>query len=172
MEPSTSMNAHETLGNGSRSSHYVLEAGESIAVNVNQQPCNVWGGVWEFDNTSNLKSAKLTSFVSGNNTVYTVPVGKTAAVLPNTFTPCNGSVGTFSYGNSAGVSRTVSFNLVNSGGSPGSTNQICPSTSVPSQNVVFSPQIIGLTMAAGDFFSVNTDGNDAGQFAFCTVVEI
>lgn len=160
------------LTNGSRSSHYILEAGETIAVNVNQQPCNVWGGVMEFDNTSNLKSAKLTAFVVGDNTVYTVPVGKTSVILPNTFTSCNGTIGTLSYGNSSGTTRSITFNVVNSGGSPGTTNQIAPTTSVPSPNILFSPSITGFTMVSGDFFSINTDGTQAGQFGFATMVEI
>jgi hypothetical protein len=157
---------------GSRSSHYILEAGETIAINADHQPCNVWGGVFEFDNTSNLKSGKITTFIAGDNTVYTVPNGKTAIVLPNTFTPCNGAAGTFSYGNLSGGTRTVTFNLVNNGGTPGTTNQIAASGSVLSPNTTFNPTSVGLTMAAGDFFSINSDANTAGQFGFVTVVEI
>ena len=176
--------SNATAGNNavtSRSSQYILEAGEILAVNIAQQPCNVWVGVMEFDNTSNLKSAKLTTFIAGDNTVYTVPVGKSAIVLPNTFTPCSGTVGTFFYGNLSIASRTIVFNLVPSGGSVGSTNVIATSASVgggvvPSPNgsggTVFTPGITGLTMSAGDFFSVNSDSNAAGQFAYVTVVEI
>lgn len=162
----------------SKSSHYILEAGETIAVNIAGtpgQPCNVWGGVWEFDNTSNLRSSKITTFIAGDNTVYTVPAGKTATLLPNTFTPCSGASGTLSYGNLSGTpgvtQRTILFNLVPSGGTPGSTNQIIPSTTVANPSAS-TPTCVGLTMASGDFVSINSDSNAAGQFAFVTVVEI
>lgn len=157
---------------GSKSSHYILEAGETIAVNVTSQPCNAWGGVFEFDNTSNLKSSKLTTFAIGDNTVYTVPGGKSAYVFPNTFLPCSGTAGTFSYGNLSGGNRAITFNLVPSGGTPGATNAIAINAAVASPNTSFNPTITGLSMAAGDFFSVNTDAATAAQFAFVTVVEI
>lgn len=167
-----------TLSNNlatTRSSHYILEAGETFAVSAAMQPINVWAGALEFDNTSNLKSAKLTTFVAGNNTVYTVPNGKSAILFPNTLLMCSGVTGTLSYGNLSGTptvtTRTITLNLVKSGGSVGTTNQICPTTTVANPSL-FAPSVTGLTLSAGDFYSVNTDSNAAGQFAFVTVVEI
>jgi hypothetical protein len=40
---------------------------ESISININQQPVVVSGFIVEFDNTAGLKSSKLTSLSSGNN---------------------------------------------------------------------------------------------------------
>jgi hypothetical protein len=158
---------------GSRSVTYVLEAGEILAVNMTQQPFNVVVSIMEFDNTSNIKSAKLTTttLVSGDNTVYTVPVGKSALVLNNTLTMCSGTQGTFTAGNNSGGNITYKWNVVPSGGSVGTTNQMSASTTV-STGAASSQTLTGFTMGAGDFISVNLSAGTSDQIAFVTVVEI
>src|SRR5262249_3446826 len=59
----------------SRSNTYILEAGESVSVNISAQPVNVFTQILEFDNTANIRTVKITSFGAGDNTVYTVPGG-------------------------------------------------------------------------------------------------
>lgn len=167
---STSIIAQST---GSRSVTYVLEAGEILAVNMTQQPFNVVVSIMEFDNTSNIKSAKLTTstLTSGDNTVYTVPNGKSALVLNNTLTMCSGTQGTFTAGNNSGGSVTYKWNVVPSGGSVGTTNQMSASVAA-SSGTGTSQTLTGFTMGAGDFISVNLSSGTADQIAFVTVVEI
>jgi hypothetical protein len=167
---STSVLAQST---GSRSVTYVLEAGEILAVNMSQQPFNVVVSIMEFDNTSNLKSAKLTTstLTSGDNTVYTVPNGKSALVLNNTLTMCSGTQGTFTAGNNSGGNITYKWNVVPSGGSVGTTNQMSASVTV-STGAASSQTLTGFTMGAGDFISVNLSAGTSDQIAFVTVVEI
>jgi hypothetical protein len=168
--PSTSIIAQST---GSRSVTYVLEAGEIIAANMTQQPFNVVVSIMEFDNTSNLKSAKLTTstLTSGDNTVYTVPNGKSALVLNNTLTMCSGTQGTFTAGNNSGGNVTYKWNVVPSGGSVGTTNQMSASTTI-STGAGSSQTLTGFTIGAGDFISVNLSSGTADQIAFVTVVEM
>lgn len=171
--PSTSIAAQTT---GSRSVTYVLEAGETLAVNMTQQPFNVVVSIMEFDNTSNLKSAKLVTptLTSGNNTVYTVPNGKSALVLNNTLTMCSGTQGTFTAGNDVGT-IAYTWNVVPSGGSVATTNQMSASVTPALSGGVgtaTSQTLTGFTMGAGDFISVNASASTSNQIAFVTVVEI
>jgi hypothetical protein len=167
---SASVGAQQT---GSRSVTYVLEAGEILAVNMTQQPFNVVVSIMEFDNTSNLKSAKLTTptLASGDNTIYTVPNGKSALVLNNTLTMCSGTQGTFTAGNNSGGNITYKWNVVPSGGSVGTTNQMSASVTI-SNGAGSSQTLTGFTMGAGDFISVNASAGTSDQIAFVTVVEI
>jgi hypothetical protein len=162
---------------GSRSVTYILEAGETIAVNMTQQPFNVVATIMEFDNTSNLKSAKITTptLTSGDNTIYTVPNGKSALVLNNTLTMCSGTSGTFGYGNASGGNITVKFNVVASGGSPSTSNLMSPNngtTNVIATGLGYAPTATSFSMGAGDFISVNLSGGGSDQIAFVTVVEM
>lgn len=168
--PSASITAQLT---GSRSVTYILEAGETIAVNMTQQPFNVVVTIMEFDNTSNLKSAKLVTpaLTSGDNTIYACPAGKSALVLNNTLTMCSATIGTFSYGNNSGGNITAKFNVVPNGGSPSASTQMSTSTSV-STGLGFAPTATSFTMGPGDFISVNLSAGGADQIAFVTVVEI
>jgi hypothetical protein len=158
---------------GSRSVTYVLEAGEILALNMTQQPFNVVVSIMEFDNTSNIKSAKLTTstLTSGDNTVYTVPNGKSALILNNTLTMCSGTQGTFTAGNNSGGNVTYKWNVVPSGGSVGTTNQMSASV-VVSTGAGSSQTLTGFTIGAGDFISVNASSGTSDQIAFVTVVEI
>jgi hypothetical protein len=167
---STSILAQST---GSRSVTYILEAGETIAVNMTQQPFNVVVSGFEFDNTSNIRSAKrLTpSLTAGDNTFYTVPLGKTALVLNNTLTMCSGTQGTLTAGNNSGGNITYHFNVVPNGGTPGTTNQMSAPVTV-STGTGSSQSLTSFSMAAGDFISVNLSAGTSDQIAFVTVVEI
>jgi len=168
--PSTSIIAQST---GTRSVTYVLEAGETIAINMTQQPFNVVVSIMEFDNTSNLKSAKVTTstLTSGDNTIYTVPNGKSALVLNNTLTMCSGTQGTFTAGNNSGGNVTYKWNVVPSGGSVGTNNQMSASTTI-STGAGSSQTLTSFSMGAGDFINVNLSSGTADQIAFVTVVEM
>lgn len=147
---------------------YIAEAGETIAVNTTTtNGLNLYVQVVEFDSTCALKASKLLSLAVGNNTVYTCPA-LTSAFLP-------GVTATFSnpsaiYINTSGGARTISWNIVPSGGAVGTGNQITPATSV--SDVTRNQQAICTSLSAGDFLSINTDANTATQMAFIIVMEI
>lgn len=119
-----------------------------------------------------IRSVLISTFASGDNTVYTVPAATTAYLvgvnLPGAMQAANAS--TLNYTNNSGGARTIQWNVVPSGSSPSTTgNAVSSSASIPdatSQARAFSG-----TLATGDFLSVNSSANTAGQVAWVTVVE-
>lgn len=71
-----------TVGPGSLK-YYVAEAGELLSVQVTVSPAGSWAIrplILEFDATSYVKSVKLINQPFGDSLLYTVPVGKRAAM--------------------------------------------------------------------------------------------
>lgn len=150
----------------------VLEAGERLALNTNATGATLFGNVVEFDNTAILKTYKVLSLSAGDNTIYTVPAGKSAIVL-DAYCALNINVGTkaFGYFNGSGGSRTLNAFIVQSGGSTGTTNKIINST-VVTNGAVLSNNFTFCSMQAGDFFVVNTDAGTATQTCWINVLEV
>lgn len=147
---------------------FVLEPGESIALVANATGLNAWFRVLEYDSSNPFYSPRLDSLASGNNTLYTVPVGKTAKVLaPPNFTA--GSGGTIFYLNFSGGTRATKYYVVPSGGAVGLGNQISLSAGAGNSTLL---QVNNIPeMATGDFLVVNTDAATTTQIAWCTVIE-
>lgn len=161
---------------------YVAEAGETLAVNCSQASFTTWAAIVEFDDTSTLYTSKVTSMVNGNNTVYTAPASTTSLLVSQSMFGSNGSTGggsnsgtsgsaCFCFSNVSGANRTVSWNLVPSGGTVGSTNDLTGGTQNSGSGTVLY-QGIPLTLNAGDFVNVSTSSAAAGQLAWVTVVEL
>ena len=149
---------------------YVAEAGESLAIASSAQPINVWAGVVEFDNSSALMSSKIMTFINGDNTVYTVSAGKTA-LLPGFIADQTGT-SMLGYINTSGGTRAIKWNIVPSGGSPGTTN-LSGTASVTNNTISSGMAVLSpLTMNSGDFISINSDANTSGQLAWVTTVEM
>jgi hypothetical protein len=161
------------LANGSQNTNftaigYIAEAGEIIAINTaTNNGAMVSAGVVQFDNTCLLYSSKLTSLSAGDNTVYTVPSGKTATLLSAVFGTSIGSIGAMVYVNASGGARTFSWKFKPSGGS---ATLLAPSQS-PGDGTR-TQVATALSMAAGDSIIINTDAATATQFAWVNVMEI
>jgi hypothetical protein len=156
---------------------YVAEAGETFAVNASAQPFQTWATIIEFDDTAGLKSPKITSFINGDNTVYTVPASKSAMVITQALLTAPLGIGTgasanaFCYANTSGATRTINWNQVPSGSSVGNSNLLSNSaSSVPSSGI--DSIWLAMAMDTGDFTSVNSNSNASGQLAWITVIEI
>lgn len=156
----------------------ILEAGEILAVNAaTTAGGQIWFEVFEFDNTSGLKSSKLLSLASGNNTVYTVPANKSAVVLTGNVETVTGSgtggvTGELQYFNSSGGNRTIRWHFVNSGGSVTTGiggNQVVAAVAITTGSL--NSAIAHASLGAGDFVAINTDANTATQVAWVTVYE-
>lgn len=150
---------------GTANAGIILEPGDSISLNTSVANINAWAWVVQYASTVPVYCPRLTAFVNGDATLYTVPAGKTAASLASGSLIPNLNM---SYANGSGGARTISENAVNSGGSPGGTNQIVSSASVNDKTVRI---LAAVTLSAGDFLSINSDANTAGQFAWVCVVE-
>ncbi len=151
----------------------LLNAGESFSVKTDAVGLTIWPNIIEFDDSSPLNRASLSSWSSGDNTLFTVPAGKTiyiGSLAPNSLAnlPSIALAG-ITYFNVSGSTRTMGkINIVPSGGSVGATNQFAGSNSVLN-NSGFSKYFHGC-LGAGDFISINTDANTAGQFAWINYV--
>lgn len=144
----------------------ILEAGETFAINTSAAGLNIFGFVVTFKNTEALKSPKLLTLTSGNNTVYTCPVGK-IAILTNF-----GSGGNPPHRvmNATGVSVSYFWYYVPNGSSPSTTNQLGPPLSTAT-NVAYNSTGNQSALVAGDSLVVNTTSSAAGQVAYIENLE-
>lgn len=168
------ISANTTVSTGTQSlvgnsACMVLNAGESFAVNTaTNNGLNFWMEAVEFDasNTS-IVTGRVLALASGDNTIYTVPAGKTA-FRASLYQNLNGNNMVV---NNSGGSLNYIWYLVPSGGSAGATNKIRPLTAIADKaNTPVASTYP--SMSAGDFLVVNTSGGGAGQVAWVTMIEI
>ena len=154
----------------------VLAAGESISINtVTNNGLNAWGTVVEVPASTPIVRGSVLAPASGNNTVYTVPTGKTAMGL----TPFSTAVANAAdvlpvvyNSNGTAGSLNVIVHTVPSGGTPGATNLARPSTAVAA-NAVEQVPLVTPSMNTGDFLNVNWSGADAAPgISWVNIVEI
>lgn len=145
-----------TFSGSGNPNNYIAEAGEIISINTSQAGLNVWLRVLEFDNTSPLRTYKLTNPVSGDNTLYTVPAAKSAE------TGSANGPGSVSYSNASGSARTLTLFCVPSGGSSATGNKVQAAFNVPDASQ--SGQSICPMLSTGDFLVVNLDANSVSGF--------
>lgn len=147
----------------------VLQAGDSISVNTTTtNGLNIRGGAWEWDATdTRLFSARLLGgsvaapFASGDNTLYTCPPGKTAALIgaQATMLTGGGGCGALTVANNTGGSLNYYINQVPSGSSVANGNRITAVTAIADKT---STALNLGTIGPGDIVSVNASGPDAG----------
>lgn len=164
----TTVGATPSFGTG-----MVLNAGEVFAVNcATTAGLNVRGSAWEWDATdARLATARNLALASGNNTLFTVPAGKTVALVVANLTVAFAAP-TVQIANSTGGSLNYYLNIVPSGGSVGATNQFQVATAVA--DVTSTAFNAASALAAGDFINVNSSGADASahQIAWVTYYQI
>lgn len=149
---------------------YVAEAGEIIAVNTTTTGFNIWIRAIEFDNTGPLFSPKLTSLSVGDNTLYTVPSGKSVFVIPLNYVAVNNPL-CYIWNNSGGDRTYNTFAVPNGDvsalGNKTRNNRVVSAGTFDSIGVTIAP-----VLNSGDFFVINTDASTATQFVFTTVFEV
>lgn len=155
----------------------VLEATDivSIVTSVNNG-LNMYCAVVEFDNTSALRGIRQIGLSTGDNTIYTVPAGKTATFtqLTNSTTLSANNSGSIKICNDAGGTHTFAVNNVPSGGSPASTNLMGAGSTLVASNCgtnTTGGTTAFYTLAAGDFISVNSSAGNAAQTVLIPVIE-
>lgn len=151
---------------------FLLQAGEILSLHADAVGMSAWFTVIEFDSaTTNINRGFITSLSNGNNTLYTVPAGKTSRVMPR-FGPVGASAiasGAIQIYNASGGALTYTFYAVPNGGSTGVTNEF--NTSVGIANNAGAGAILNGNLGAGDFIVVNTSGGGATQTAWCVMIE-
>ncbi len=158
----------------------ILEAGEQIAFTVTGGAMCLFVSIIEYDvpaDGSGLKSVKLLSLNTGDNTLYTCPSGYRTRVWVSTHELNADSTyaGSVYYRNESGASVTVYPNLVASGGSPGAigagSNAAIAAASAVANNGQVN-QSIPPYMEAGDYVSFNVTATSVNHRAFLTLSEI
>jgi hypothetical protein len=142
---------------------FLLLAGEIASVNLSTTGASVWPSIIEFDASANIARSVLFSLASGNNTVFTVPAGKTVQFVAFPSASSLPQVGTLWYWNNSGGTPTVSMNVVPNAGSPSLQNQIFTG-SIANQQMAQQTFYGGLN--PGDFINVNTSSATATQTAY------
>lgn len=156
-----------TKGNTRSLVPFLFFSGETFAINVNGTGMTVWPFIIEFDSTTLLQRALLTSLNIGANTIFTMPAGKTISLMGFPSALQAGGAGYIWYFNGTVSTPTVSMNIVPSGGSPAEANQIF-SGAVANGQMAQQPFYGGL--GPGDFISVNTSISTSPQTAWITYV--
>lgn len=148
----------------------VLNAGEKLGLNSTTVGVNAWVMVCEFDVNSPLTRQGQINGGTGNTTVYTVPVNRSA-----TFTSITGMIAPATSGQnvgcfqtSASTSITVGTWLVASAGSPTNNNKLC-STTVNSN--LASNQSRGNLISQG-FISNNFATTTSNRIFWCNILEL
>lgn len=143
----------------------VLEAGDVFSYNTaTTAGLNVVWACIEFDDTCKLKSPRLLGVASGDQTLYTVPAGKTAMIWNNEFSVQGGLVVA-----NGGAGINYKIHLVPSGGAPGTTNQIVKLFAGGTNSSIVKN--LNCSLGAGDYFNVNVSGALASAMVWVTVVE-
>lgn len=159
-----------TWGKSNAVQPFLLAAGETLAVHCSSSGNSIWPFIIEFDASAQIFDARLFSLNAGNNTLFTVPAGKTI-ILGNfpgaTQNPYRGRIW---YWNASGGARNISLNVVPNGGSVAAANQINCTTGIGNNNPVQCIFYGGLN--PGDFINVNTDANTASQMAYLIYVSL
>lgn len=148
---------------------YIMEYGDTLQIETLTANLNVFGVIMLFDTAgSNVRTVKAMNLTTGNNTVYTCPVGKNSVILGVSLLPTIQS-GLLNFGSDAGGTRTYYFNNVPNGGSPASTNQVSKATGLLLSRR--SLDAFGTALTAGDYINVNVDAGATNEWAFVSVIE-
>ena len=149
----------------------VLNAGETWALHTDNNGANIFLPVIEFDASAPIMRASLLSLSSGNNTLYTVPGGKSAIFPPTSLSSFGTSGGRTVYGNFSGVSRTVQIYVVPNGQSVTTSTSISGGTANTVSDGAYLASNTPQSLSAGDSIVVNTDAATATQFIWVNVIE-
>lgn len=78
-----------------------------------------------------------------------------------TSTNCKTRIIKFVAANRSGSTATISANIVASGSSAASSNEICPTVSVLAGGRYYFPELVGQDLESGDFISTNCSASSA-----------
>ena len=150
----------------------ILEPGDilaALAVGSVNNTLNIWFRCVEFDSTFPLKTERNLALSNGDNTIYTVPVGKSAITIsvsaPMNFGGNDVTIGVF---NGSGNARAYTGSFVPNGLSAVQMSNV---TSLADQLVSLLIRCAPSLMTAGDAVKVNTNSGAGTQTAWFTRYE-
>lgn len=147
----------------------VLSAGEKFSVNCSTAGLTIWVNIIEFDAYSPLARADIRNWIAGENTLLTVPAGRTIHIGSVGFSVNNNpasAVQGINYLNNSGASRTFTgIYIVPAGGAIAANNTFATSN-VISNGLGFTKFFPGC-LYPGDSIVIDMDSAAAGQFMWC-----
>ena len=144
---------------------FIFEAGESVSLNTSQAGINAWFNAILYDSSCAMYSPRVLALAKGDNTIYTVPVGKTARL----FESCPTANQSVSYFNLTAGARTISLYAIPNGASKTNDNALVLSKSC--SNNTLTSFYSSITLSAGDSILINTNAATASQTAWLNVME-
>lgn len=156
---------------------YIAEAGETLSVRTDSSGLNAWVKVIEFSIDVPLYSPKLLSLSTGDNTIYTVPTGKSVNIINGLFENTGLAVllgqlhSSLLYANESGASRTLKWSVIPSGQSNGVGFNIATSFVVANTSSSAAFFSAG-SLNTGDSVILNIDAGTATQLAWLNVIEV
>ncbi len=157
------------MSQANNSQPIVLNAGEKFSVNCSGAGLSIWANIIEFDAYSPLSRADIRNWIAGNNTLLTVPVGRTIHIGSLGFTVSNNPSTTIqgiNYFNNSGGSRSFTgIYIVPSGGSPAGNNTFATANTI-GNGLGFTKFFPGC-LHPSDSIVIDMDSGAAGQFMWC-----
>jgi hypothetical protein len=160
----------------------ILDEGMVLAVDVvtATNPLNIMASGVVFDNTSPLKSKILTDLLTGDNTLYAVPVNKSAVVLAQVSASLSNtgygidSVSSFNFVADSGGTRITIVYHCPSGIAPQAKNRITGSSAIVTTANSRTPTPSRGTIFMSDQSSIviNVDTGNSAQIAWINILEI
>jgi|SRR6267378_364376 len=150
---------------------FVATAGDALISNLNLQPYNLRGCIYEFDGTSPIFSVRQDLTAGGDFTLFTCPAGK-KAILGSQYWSNN------SFANAAGLicwnvsgsNKTITPYIIPTGFSKDTTTQAQATVTSFVSGTWANPLLGFLTFNSGDVFLVNAVTGGGSLFAFATGV--
>jgi hypothetical protein len=160
--------------NGQTSNAIVMHEGETAVVDASGAGVNINGRIVEFDARTELSRREIFNLALGDNVLYTVPAGR-VGIIPSA--------------SSLGIVTASPALIVSNNGGVGARNyqaHIAPAGSLATGAATRNGSVTAIgngsflsihgtgargILAAGESLIVNTDGGEAGQWAFANIVE-
>lgn len=149
----------------------ILEYGDTLSLNLaaSSANINVYFRAILCDDVSSVKSARIFALASGDNTLYTVPSGKTLFLLSFDITISTQPTAVRIFNNS-GASRDYTMNFVPSGNSVGNLNKASVTSGVGNGTIGNLTGMVNLS--AGDFININCSNGASYSFVWVSFIEV
>jgi hypothetical protein len=148
---------------------FVAEAGDIFSLNLSEGSVNAFITIFQFSNTSFLKSPRLATWVNGVNTLYTVPVGKNAYVMTaigQGVWTSGSALGALSIDNESGATVTYNIAITPSGG----VSAAIATASAITSGSIGAGQTGPISLNAGDALTISST-QTGQQLAWLTLCE-
>lgn len=164
---------------------FFVDSGQTFAISVGSGSNSIcWCNIIEFDSSVPISINYLTTFINGNNTLYTCPSNTIAVPLSyctfaSGFAVQNYNVPTCGIKNNTAGNIIITSYVVPNGGSPGATNAYSNAFTLTTTGgggtipwLSNNPKICAPILTAGEAIVVNCDTASSSILGFVYVLEV